>query len=373
MNRIRILAFASIVGLLSLPRTGYAQGGLIDRTRERMALPQVTCQYWTIEDTKILQLSLPISVVYPVNDRLLVNLNTSPAYNSVGDGESISLSGLSDTRLSGSYLFGGDRLLATFGVNLPSGKHALDLEETAVADTIALRALDMQTPILGQGFECTAGLVSAQRLSGLVLGYGAGFLFRSPFAPLKNAQEKYNPGEEFTLSLGIDYPMRQGRKLMFDANYTLFTADKIENDEVFKSGNRLTVQGMVYLPGEKYNWLINIKDRLRSKNEIQEGGKLIPERQNSNGNELEAAITTLMPVSQKLTARLGLEGRFYSNNAYDLGGAALVGIGAGARIRLAANVSLDADGRFYSGSMDTGSATANMTGFRLLTGLRIIL
>lgn len=350
----------------------YAQQGIFQRERDRWAMPTLAFQYWKVEDTKIYQFCLPLTLVYPVNERLQINVFMAPAHSSIQNGSAISLSGLSDTRISGSYLFGNEKALATFGINLPSGKHALDAEETIVANTLSLRALDFQMPILGQGFEASLGMVSAQRMSGVVLGLGVGFLFRAPFAPIKNAQEKYNPGEEITLSLGMDYPLRKQKKLMFDFNYTIYTADKIADKAVFKSGNRMTAHAMAYLPSERVKWFISVKDRVRGKNEMGYGN-LIPERQNSNGNELELMLVATIPYTPQFNLRGAAEAKFYSNNAYDIGGATVVGGGFGLSQKLSAIVWFDFDARLYFGSLNYGFDEAGLFGFKAYTGLRLVL
>ncbi len=358
--------------VLSIIKGVYPQAGIIERERDRWALPSLAFQYWKIEDAKILQFCLPLTLIYPVNERLQVNVFMAPAHSSIQNGSSMSLSGLSDTRISGSYLFGSEKVLATFGVNLPSGKHALEVKETMVANTLSLRALDFQMPILGQGFEASLGVVGAQRFSGWVLGMGAGFLFRAPFAPIEHAQEKYNPGEEFTVSLGLDHPMRKQKKLMFDLSYTFYTADKIEDKDVFKSGNRFTAQAMAYLPTERIKWLVKIKDRIRGKNEMGYG-ELIPERQNSNGNELELSLLATIPYAPPLNLRGAVEAKFYSDNAYDIGGAKVVGGGFGISQKLSAMLWFDFDARLYFGSLNYGFDEAALFGFRAYTGLRLVL
>ncbi|MBN2356968.1 hypothetical protein JXO59_12705, partial [candidate division KSB1 bacterium] len=120
MTRKRSIVLATWLALFVVNAL-FAQGGIIERERDRLAMPTLYFQYWKVEDSKIYQFSLPLTLIYPVNDRLQINLFTSPAHSSIQNGTSVSLSGLSDTRLNGSYLFSSEKVLATFGINLPSG------------------------------------------------------------------------------------------------------------------------------------------------------------------------------------------------------------------------------------------------------------
>ncbi len=371
IRRIHIILGLIPLLLTSVASVAGAQSGVLERQSRGLASPALSFQWWKIEDTKIHQLAIPITFLYPVNEKLQLNLATSPAFSTLDSRGTTSLNGFSDARFSGTYLFKDDRFMATFGVNLPSGKHALKSEEFVVASVLALHAFDFMTPILGQGLDVSAGIASAHKTSTVVLGFGAGFLMRGAFSPIENASTKYNPGDEITFSVGVDYPMRQKKKLMFDVNYTLYTADNVEGDDVFQAGNRFSLQAMAFLPGERSTLLFTVRERIRAKNKLASGEDLIPERQNSNGNELQVLATLMLPQRQGWALRGTVEGRFYSNNAYEVGGATIGGGGIGAAYALSPQMTADVDARFYVGSMDTGFDQINVTGLRVLGGLKV--
>lgn len=241
-----IISYRSI--LLSCISVLYAQPTLFERQQARLLAPAASIQYWSIEEDAVHQIAVPVSFIVPVNEKLQLNLATSPAFSGYSSDGSISLNGLSDTRLSGSCLFGEDKFMATFGVNLPSGKHALKSDEFLVANILALHALNFDVPILGQGLDVTAGVVMAERMGDWVLGLGVGYLMRGPFEYFENATAQYNPGDEVNVSVGIDKPLGRSNKLMMDANYTVYGTDTVSGADVFKAGNRVTLQTMLYLP-----------------------------------------------------------------------------------------------------------------------------
>jgi len=348
-----------------------AQTTFFERQQSRWLAPSVSLQYWNIEEESIHQVAIPLTFVVPLSDKWQANLSTSPAFSRFGSDPGISLDGLSDVRMSGSWLFGEDRFLATFGVNLPSGKHALKAEEFQVANILALHAFDFDVPILGQGLDATAGVVAAQRMGEWVLGVGVGYLMRGPFEPIENATAKYNPGDEVNVSVGIDKPLGRKNKLMMDANYTVYGTDTVSGSDVFQAGNRMMLQAMLYMPRTGLSWLFSARDRVRAKNKSG-SGTLIPERQNSNGNELELAARALLPLTSMATLHGTLEGRIYSNNAYDIGGAIIAGVGGGYDRKLSAHLVFNSDLRFYFGSLDYGE-DVSVKGVRGTMGFKIVL
>ena len=347
-----------------------AQPAMLQRAREGTFLTSAVLQLWKVEEDNIRQVAIPLPFLYPVNEQLQLTIATAPAFSALGNAQSSSLNGFSDTRFGGSYLFRNEKLMATFGINLPSGKHALTAEEFQVANILALHAFDFTSPILGQGLDVSTGMVSAFPLSGMVAGLGAGFLLRGAFEPIENGSTKYNPGEEFTLSAALDYPLQQQKRVMLDAAYTLYSSDKIGSNKVFQSGNRITLQAMAWLPGRNFQLLFMIRDRIRARNKLSLGEKLIPERQNSNGNELELLAILTRPSGAFTTLRAAVEGKFYSNNAYDIGGATIGGLGGGLSRTFSPHLSLEMDARFYFGSLETGADGVSLTGLKATGGLK---
>jgi hypothetical protein len=368
--------------LLLIIGSAGSQTSLFERQQTRLCAPAASFQYWTIEEDAVHQIALPVLITVPVNEKLQMNLSTSPAFSGYSAHSTVSLSGLSDARLSGSYLFNQDKFLATFGVSLPSGKHALTSEEFLVANLLALHAFDFDVPILGQGLDATVGLVTAHRLADMVVGVGAGYLLRGAFEPIKNATAQYNPGDEINFSLAVDKPVGRKNKFMVDANYTIYGSDTVSGQDVFQAGNRVTVQAMLLLAKERLSWLFSVRDRIRGKNKTGSGA-LIPERQNSNGNELEVrqnsnsnelevSATVFLPLNSYAKLHGQVEGRLYSNNAYDIGGAQVLGVGGGYNRQLSAHLFFTSDLRFYFGSLDYGD-NLSVKGLRGLMGLKITL
>lgn len=349
-----------------------AQTSLPDLQQSKVGSAGANYQFWHADRDQVQQLSLPVTFVFPVNERLRLDVATSPAFSGIETGGTANLGGPSDTRISGSYLLGDEKFLLTFGVNVPSGKSSLKPEEFSVANILALHALDFQTPILGQGVDMSGGLVMAQRLSDFVFGIGAGYLMRGGFKPVFNSDYEYNPGDELSFSLGVDRPLTRRSKLMFDGSYTLYSEDVANGTAVFKSGNRITFQALYYTSGEFMTYVFSVRNRMQSKNEMG-SGTLIPERENSNSNELELNGIASFALSSKASLRGALEGKLYSDNAYKRSGATVGGIGGGLSKSLGSSLVFDADFRFYLGKLNVGTREVNLLGGKVFGGFKIYL
>ena len=329
-------------------------------------------QIWKANEDYAVQVALPVTFIYPMSDRLRFQVVSAPSFNSIKTGGAAQLNGPSDTRLSGSYEIMEEKLLFTFGLNVPSGKSALTPEEFSVANILAIHALNFYTPILGLGLDVSGGLITAHRLAGFVVGAGVGYLRRGAYAPFADTPFEYNPGDEFSFSLGLDRPIGRNKGIMLDASYTIYGSDYADGARVFKAGNRWIVQSLAYYQGDVYGLILKVRDRFQNPNQIG-AGDLVLERKNSNGNEFEASIRGTINLSRRTAAHILLENRIYSNNDYNVGGALVSGIGGGFNHWLASWLNVSLQARFYLGSLNLGTENASLTGVVVSGGFKVFL
>lgn len=327
-------------------------------------------QYWNAGNDLSQQLAIPFSVIIPIGDNLRFNVSTAPAFSGIQTGGTATLGGMSDTRLSASYMTSNQKFLFTCGANFPTGKCALSNDEFAVANVLAIHALDFQSPTLGQGLDLSAGVITAHRLAGFVMGAGVGFLRRGVFDPFADVEYRYDPGDEISFSLGVDKGISRYGKFMLDASFTTYTPDVAGGNKVFKAGDRLTLQATAYLPGEFWSFVLSARDRIQAKNEAGTG-TLIPERENSNGNELELDAIIALALSRKTTLRAAIEGKIFSDNDYGTGGANVVGFGGGFSQVIFSHLSFDFSGRYYLGSLSTAGGSVQLNGVKVFGGFNL--
>ncbi|MBD3402003.1 hypothetical protein GF420_03835, partial [candidate division GN15 bacterium] len=128
---------------------------------------QLTYYSWTVTqgetERTISQLAFPLTGFVPAGENFDITLYAANASTTldVDDGEQ-SLSGLSDVRVQANRAFADDQLLLSAGVNLPTGKTALDLEEEYfVLQALSQNYLEFPVRRYGEGFGFNVLLAGA--------------------------------------------------------------------------------------------------------------------------------------------------------------------------------------------------------------------
>lgn len=361
-----LLALATAaVAQQSAPRLLLANGGEVG----------VSFEYWSSGDDKISEWVLPLIVRYSASDYLNFTLINQPTMATLDrPSGNFSLNGLTDTRLGASYLFAGETMLATAGVNLPTGKTELDAEALAVAQVIPLHALGLRTTYFGGGLDLSAGLSAAFSLNDWVFGAGAGFVRTGSFKPVRGSDD-YNPGDELSLTIGLDRSLGEDSKFLADFTYTLYTTDTFQGVDYFKSGPRLLFDARYYFPLQDFDMALIVRDRIKGKNEIlqvdpaTELPKLTEEAANTHGNELDIVAQGAYALSQKTKIDGLLQVKIYSANELEANGATIFGIGGGWHRQLSSILQLDLGAKLSFGSLKTQGESTGITGFELHGGI----
>jgi hypothetical protein len=336
----------------------------------------VSYESWKAKDNKVTEMSVPVMFIYPVNTKMSLYAMTSPVSSNLEAGEKYSLSGLSDLKWGGHCLTMNDRLLITLGVNLPTGKHALEVEEYSVASALSVPAFNFRTPTLGQGFDVQLGANSAIEAGSFVLGYGAGYIMKGKFKPLKEYEQGYDPGDEVTLTAGVDRNttvLQKDMQIRGDVLYTLYFDDTWGGEKVFKSGNRLLIQLFSQFMVGSHDAALFIRERIKGKNTTGSGKSYATERLNSNANQFEIQGWIWLPYGPSTKWRGLFDIKLYSDSDYKTGGATLFGLGGGGRFRLSPKWSFNGDFRYYFGKIKTSVEKVNASGMKLFGGIECIL
>ncbi len=352
--------------------TAHGQEGAYRLQSDPFTGAGLSIETWKAGDDNITLFSVPVTFVYPQSDKLLLYAITAPALSSMNTGESYSLTGLSDIKWGGHYLAFGDRFLFTFGMNLPTGKSALDAEEYSVASVLSMPAFGFRVPTLGQGLDFQGGVSTARTFGEFILGAGLSYMVKGAFEPFKGSESSYDPGDEITLTAGADRNMfifNRDFKLTGDIMYTLYFDDTWSGEKVFRSGNRLVVQLMSAFKVRSMDVVFLLRNRSKAKNRTGTGDLYETEKKNRNMNQFELNGILSIPYSDRLRLRGILDLKKYSDNDYGTGGASLFGFGGGARFRLSPAMDVDADLRYYTGSVKSGSENTDATGFKLYGGI----
>lgn len=318
---------------------------------------------WKAGEDRVAALSIPMTISYPASDKLRFYAMTSPAFSNLKTGVDYSLGGMSDVKWGGHYLAFNDRWLLTFGMNLPTGKSALETEEYSVASVLVLPAFNFRVPSLGQGFDAQVGLSTAWEMGSMVVGAGVSFLMKGGFKPFRNYDESYNPGEEITLSMGIDMG-----GVIADVLYTVYTDDTWGDEKVFRSGNRIILQILSSFQVGSFDVNLFMRDRIKAKNKTGSGDFYETERKNSNANQFEIQNYWYRSLGQSNRVKGILEFKLYSNSEYGTGGATLFGVGAGWQFSLSRQLAFNSDFRYYFGKIQSASERIDASGIKLFGG-----
>lgn len=256
-----------------------------------------------------------------------------------------SLAGLTDLKLRASASIASDRILATFGVNLPTGKTALSTSELKALQVLGAPGLRFQTPGLGSGFGGTSGVVVTQAIRGWAVAAGASYEYRGSYSPVEalasgTGATELDPGEAIRVSLGTDGLLGQ-HQMSFSLSSTFYTQDRV----TARLSSGPPEQRLNLLPTHTAEWQLRLAAprfrelTLYAYDRYRTGYKRDGERvAGTSGNELDVGAQGSLTTSWRAVAVLvGLSGRHHTGLKVDetLSTAAI--LSGGARLGLSLN------------------------------------
>jgi hypothetical protein len=309
----------------------------------RTVLVAPTYQSWTFDQPVPLdtlrvqdasQISAPFLVSLPFASRFAVSVSGA-AFSSrirtagtTADGETRSLSGVTDLRfrLTGPLI--GDAVQFTLGVNAPTGNRGLSLAENDVLRVVAAPALGAQVAVPGVGFGGTVGIVAARMAGNWALAFGLSAEHRGSYSPLdaviagRGARTELTPGAAVHLSLGADRALGAHR-LTIALSGDLYGSDEVrsitggtQQVDNYKLGPTGTATVALQIGGTGFRELhVHVSDRYRSAFTDASGASI----SGSSGNYLDAGITGVLGSAGGVGVLLGLDARQHSGLPVDEG------------------------------------------------------
>jgi hypothetical protein len=241
IGRAALFAGAALAALR--PAASGAQS--VFDTEGRLAPQFVQYRFNAPANETVSQLSLPVFVTIPVNERLSFDVGTSFARTHVtSDGAVSEISGLTDTQLRGNLTLGSDFVVLTAGLNLPTGKSAVTLDQFRAAGLIGNDFLAFPISSMGTGLAVTGGLALARSFGNWNLGAGGAVRRSAGYEPfdIPGQSLRFQPGNEYRARVGADRPVGAGR-MALGLTYSAFGKDDV-GGSVYNTGNRLIAQGM---------------------------------------------------------------------------------------------------------------------------------
>ena len=323
------------LGALLIAGRAGAQENLVT---SKSVITGVQARSYHIEDgTETRQFAFPLAFVMPVADRLSIDIG---AYYASTESEGNTLSGLTDTQIRASYVFGRDALVATLMVNLPTGK-TQEFDELGASGAAAANFLSFPVNTYRTGTSVTGGLAAATELGKWNVGIAGSVRMSGEYEPFSDVDTKYSPGTEARIKLGLDRLIGSSR-LNVGFTFSTFGNDDFQGlssggSGQYQPGNRFIGEvALAFLAGNGsitgYIW-----DYYRA----------AAEGSSNQENILTLGASGSWPVGSNMRLEPLIESKFWSPEG---GNGRLFGAGAGLRIPLGERFTVSPAGRFDFGS-----------------------
>jgi hypothetical protein len=344
----------------------------------------VHAELWTYAHTRTFEAIVPVYYSMTLDHLvkgLAFDLVTSPTLGMLDVGTEVPadwLFAVANTKVRLSYNLA-DVVLATVGMQIPTGGNALSAREKNVQGAIATEQMNFEVGRVPTGLDVDATLSTSIALTDrFVLGAGAGVLLHGRYTPLEGGK-RFNPGDEYSFTLGAELSgtrRRAKRAWLTDVGVTLYTADREDTAtaatteeyiRVFKPGTRFTIDSRLSIfSAEGAGNVTTVSVRLTGDNEILAQDSLIDTDRETNA----FVVTNLVHLAPKGRLRPSLigKGTFFTPNEDGIGQSALGGAGAGMVVNLTRRVTLDSRVVIEAGAMDGGF----LLGTELRGGVRYV-
>jgi hypothetical protein len=356
----------SVLLFFSLVSDTFAQENLGEINRSGFISLSSYYQSWEVANTSTFnELSTPVFLYLPFGYAFHITAHAS--YASISGNRVQEISGFTDTQITLNYHFENANLLLTLGLNLPSGKKELTLDEFLSSGLISYSVFKFRVPNFGEGFGIAPGFTWALPLSdNIVAGIGATYQRKEGFRPLDTFNAEYDPGDEMLFTAGLDFRLNNTTTLSTDAIFTSFRTDKVGPKEIFASGSKwiFHVQFRKFFNFNEL-WLF-ARYRSRAKNRLVQAGRLFDEKEKTTPDQVDVMAHYRLRLRQRMYFRILAEARFFQETSSDFSGATLFGLGLMPEFSLSKNLVLPVRFLFFSGSLKND---IDLSGFEAGLGL----
>ncbi len=269
-------------------------------------------QSWSMNSANQLsEVSTPVFLYMPLSSNMSMSLRGSQA--TVKSDMSSKLGGLTDTQINVSYYLESSKTVLHCGVNLPTGKKELTVEEFGTSYLISLNMYNLQVPSFGQGLNVSPGISWAKILSErVVLGLGASYQYRGSFKPFENMTGLYDPGDEILITGGLDFRLNETTSFSTDVVFTTYGIDKLNGEESFQAGHKIVINSQLRILLDYNELLLFGRYRSKDKNKIAIAGGLDEEDEKTFPDQIELMGRYRFRLGNGYYASILAEGRFFN-------------------------------------------------------------
>jgi len=240
------------------------------------------------------------------------------------------VSSANDTKIDMSWRMS-ERIMLGGGINVPTGRTKLGLDELRLAQGTASRLKGYSTSKFGEGTDLDARAVYGFSVGGLRLAAGVGCLFKGRYT-LVSGLGQYDPGDQITFSLGGDAGAPQAL-WRANASYTLYARDEIDSRDVFEFGNRLRLEALHDRSGPGWSSLLRARAIVREDSKRYDTTQPVePEASEDQSAELYADHTLDFSLREPVGLVTLAAARFFGDRDPDLGSGHRIDLGGGVRL-----------------------------------------
>ena len=248
LRTLMLTAVLAAVAACGWPSAATAQAGMGSRF-------PIEYRSWEIKDSQgrketISQLYVPVITTLRISPAVNLVLSSSGARTETSSPatDDSAVNGLADLKAQLFYTFGpGDRLLFLAGVDLPTGKTELTLEEFQITRAAAAPLLGMKQRSLGGGLDVNGGFGWSIPLAARVnLALAAGVTIPGSFVVLDDVDSAdYQPASRGSVSIGLEFRSARWdlnpKSLSLKATARAYGADQADGHDVFEEGDQVDV------------------------------------------------------------------------------------------------------------------------------------
>jgi len=264
-----------------------------------------------------LQILAPLSVAL---DTLDWGVSVRGAYGTTerepGEGPTTSLTGFTDTTLSGYSRWTPFQieLEAALGLDLPTGKSALRTSQLPALQDQDLVTLER----FGEGFDVNPTLTAYRNFGAVGFGLGLGYLLTGEFDLTSEIpNDDLDPGDELTAAGLVDFYVGDVTRVLLQVAYTTFTTSKVGGTEVLREGDEIDARVTAEWRPEPWWVIVGMRNIVRIKSERPDSaGRLRTEPRNSNGNDLRARLVVGYVFTDAWAADASVDVRYVTANDY---------------------------------------------------------
>lgn len=344
----------------------YAQ--IDSRSGDRQSVLSISPVFhsWSLgDDISMSQFTAIIALTQPIGNSTSLTLRASPSSTA---GDPARLSGVTDMQVRATHALEEARLVLSLGVNIPTGKTELTGEEFASSMILSSPALTWSVPGFGQGLNLQPAVVWAIPFGEkFVGGLGFAYQYKGAFKAIKGYDE-FDPGDEIAITGGVDVQLAEATNLSADVLFTMYGADKLGSDEVFKAGGKIVATAQFSKGIGQDELAMLARYRTRGKGEVGFAGSLVSAEQEMEPNQLDLHVQYGLFMSDRLRIRVAVGARLQSETPAELSGASLFGARVSPDFTLSRSFSVAPWVRYQAG---TAKNDRSIRGIEAGLGMRI--